>query len=106
MLMGATPSERPPANTELVAPPAFARLGLAVFSVHVAVPTFGPLLTYACTLRSFSESCADVSVKSHHTPAFGAKTRCDCAEWPLAPTHLSPRPLPIFTGGGSGHRSR
>src|SRR5262249_13681064 len=40
----ATPSDRPPANTAFVAPPAFARCGLAPLAVHVAVARSGPLL--------------------------------------------------------------
>src|SRR5262245_43503075 len=40
----ATAIERPPANTELVAPPALPSVGLDVRCVHVAVARSGPLL--------------------------------------------------------------
>jgi hypothetical protein len=44
MLRTAAPSERPPAKTESVANPAFARWGLGAAAVHVAVARFAPLL--------------------------------------------------------------
>src|SRR3954453_7784907 len=77
IVRSAPPSERPPANTESVAPPALNSVGLTAAAAQVAVPRSGPLLTYACTVRSFNASCADVRVNSHHTFAFGANTRCD-----------------------------
>src|SRR3954452_19021181 len=76
-LRSATAIDRPPANNDDVAPLTLPSVGLGAAAVQIAVARSGPLLTYACTVRSFNASCADVRVNSHHTFAFGANTRCD-----------------------------
>ena len=68
----ATPSDRPPANAELVAPPAMLKFGLDGAAIHVAVARSGPLERNALTIWLPFESFADDIVKNHHTPAFGA----------------------------------
>src|SRR5688572_10704928 len=101
MLRTATPRDRPPASSAL-GEFTRGRLGLTVAAAHVALPRSEPLLTYACTLWLLRASLADDSVKNHHTPAFGAYTRCDCPEWPVASLNVPEIWFPILTGAVTG----
>src|SRR4051812_9769976 len=76
IVLTATAIERPPAKIELVAPGTLGNVGLVVVADQLAVARSGPLLTYACTVRSPSASCTEESVKKNHRLLFAENTRC------------------------------
>src|SRR5262245_48285577 len=76
LLMYAMPSARPLPMKQALQfdEPDTDAPGLSVAAVHVAVARFDPDERYALTMwfEPPAESAVDVSVKSHHTPAFAA----------------------------------
>src|SRR5262252_1934359 len=101
--MYATPRARPPPMKQFGHPcdTAVDAPGLSAAAVHVDVARFGPDEWNAFTtwLVPPCESAAELSVKSHHTPAFAANTRCDRAEWPVASANAPAICAPTRAGG-------